>query len=362
LLTKYPLDSTFLLYGSYGYTGSLIAELAVKRGMRPILAGRDAERLKFQASQLNLEYRPLSLDDRSTLVGVIGDVPLVLNCAGPFQHTYQPVIEACLQSGKHYLDITGEIAVFEALATRDEEAVRAGVMMLPGIGFDVVPSDCLAAHLKRRLPDATSLTIAILGLGGGSSRGTLLTSIEGLPKQGVIRRDGKLMRVPLAGKTREIDFGRGPRTVLNIPWGDVSTAYYSTGIPNIETYMAFPKSFLRMVRILRPFTGLAGNPMVQRVLKNLVMKSPPGPTIEQRRVGLSRLWGEARNDAGQKAISLLETPNGYDLTAQTSLAAVERALSGDFKPGFQTPSMAYGADFILDFEGVKREDLIPAIQ
>jgi short subunit dehydrogenase-like uncharacterized protein len=230
-------------------------------------------------------------------------------------------------------------------------------MVLPGIGFDVVPSDCLAAHLKQRLPDARYLTLAILGLGGGSSRGTLLTSIEGLPKQGVVRRDGKLIRVPLAGKTREIDFGRGPRTVLNIPWGDVSTGYYSTGIPNIETYMAFPKSFLRMVRILRLFTGLAGNPLVQGVLKNLVMKSAPGPTAEQRRAGHSRLWGEARNDSGERVISLLETPNGYDLTALTALAAVERVLRGEFKPGFQTPSMAYGADFILEFEGVKREEL-----
>jgi short subunit dehydrogenase-like uncharacterized protein len=356
------LANPFLLYGSYGYTGSLIAELAVRRGMRPILSGRDAERLKRQAGQLNFEYRVLSLDDQKSLESVLGEVPLVLNCAGPFQRTYRPVVEACLKLGRHYLDITGEIQVFEALAARNEEARRAGVMVLPGVGFDVVPTDCLAAHLKKRLPDATSLTLAILGLGGGSSRGTLLTSVEGLSKQGVIRRDGKLRGVPLAGKRREIDFGSGPRTVLNIPWGDVSTAYYSTGIPNIETFMAFPKSFLRIVRILRPFRGLAGNPVVQSILKNLVMRLPPGPTIEQRQVGHSRLWGEARNDAGQKVISRLETPNGYDLTAQTALAAVERVQRGEFKPGFQTPAMAYGADFILEFESVKREDLKPVIQ
>ena len=169
-------------------------------------------------------------------------VPLVLNCAGPFRHTYKPVVEACLRMGRHYLDITGEIQVFEELAARDYEARQAGVMLLPGIGFDVVPTDCLAAHLKQRLPDASILTLAISTSGGGILGGTLLTTIEGLPGKGMVRRDGKLTQVPLFEKRRTVDFGRGPWTAINIPWGDVSTAYYSTGIPNIENYIALPKS------------------------------------------------------------------------------------------------------------------------
>ncbi len=351
------MTQQFLLYGSYGYTGSLIAEQAVRRGMQPILCGRDIACLKAQANPLGLEYRPFSLDDSKVMDLALKETPLVLNCAGPFQHTYKPVIEACLRTGRHYLDITGEIAVFEALAAQDAQARKAGVMLLPGMGFDVVPSDCLAAHLKRRLPEATQLTLAIGSLGGGISRGTLLTTIEGLLGTGVVRMEGKIVRVPFLGKTRQIDFGRGPRMAVNIPWGDVSTAYYSTGIKNIETYMVLPRSVSRLALILRQLSGLLSLKIIQGFLRRQVMKRPPGPSDEQRRQARVRLWGEARDETGKRAVSRLETPDGYDLTVETALRAVERVLAGDFIPGFQTPSLAYGADFILEFEGVHREDL-----
>jgi short subunit dehydrogenase-like uncharacterized protein len=259
--------------------------------------------------------------------------------------------------GRHYLDITGEILVFEAIASRDIEARQTGIMLLPGVGFDVVPSDCLAAHLNRRLQNATHLTLAISMSGGGSSRGTALSAIEGLPRQGAVRKEGKLVQVPLLWKTHEIDFGRGLRTAMNIPWGDVSTAYYSTGIPNIETYMVLPKSVLRIAPLLGRFAGLSKLPLIQRILRQQVMKMAPGPTVEARRLGRSRLWGEASDDHGHNVIARLETPDGYNLTAETALTAVERVLAGDFKPGFQTPSLAYGADFILEFNGVTREDI-----
>ena len=352
------MTTPFLLYGSYGYTGSLIADLAVKHGMKPMLSGRDAVRLKAQAETLGLEYHPFSLEERPALEAALREVPLVLNCAGPFCRTFQPMTDACLMLGRHYLDITGEIMVFESLARRNGEARNAGVMLLPGIGFDVVPSDCLAMHLKGRLPDATHLTVAIKGSGGGFSRGTALSAIEHLPHQGAVRKDGKLVQVPLFAKTRQIDFGGGPRTAVSFPWGDVSTAFYSTGIPNIEEYMVFQKSFVRMLRLLRPFIGLAAKPFMQRWLKQRVMKLPPGPSGEARRLGRSRLWGEVTDQQGEHAVSRMETPDGYTLTAETALAAVERVIAGDYKTGFQTPALAYGADFILEFDGVRREEII----
>jgi short subunit dehydrogenase-like uncharacterized protein len=351
------VTTPFLLYGSYGYTGTLIAEQAVKRGMHPILSGRDLMRLKSQADTLGLEYRPISLDDPGALDAALKEVHLVLNCAGPFVHTYKPVVDACLRMSRQYLDITGEILVFEALVSRNNEARRAGVMLLPGVGFDVVPSDCLASHLKQRMPGATHLILAIKMSGGRASRGTILSAIEHLPYQGAIRKDGKLIQVPFLWKNHEIDFGGGPRTAMNIPWGDVSTAYYSTGIPNIETYMVFPESVFRMRRFLRPLIGLTTQPVVQRLLRQSVLKSPAGPSAEARRLSRSRLWGEASDDLGRHFITRMETPDGYDLTVETALAAVERVLAGDYKPGFQTPSLAYGADFILQFAGVRREDL-----
>jgi short subunit dehydrogenase-like uncharacterized protein len=98
----------------------------------------------------------------------------VLCAAGPFSATSRPVADACLRNRVHYLDITGEIDVFEALAARDAEAKARGIMLLPGVGFDVAPSDCLAAHLKRRLPDANDLR-PYLSLRANTSRGTAKT-------------------------------------------------------------------------------------------------------------------------------------------------------------------------------------------
>ena len=287
------MTQQFLIYGSYGYTGSLIVEQAVKRGMQPILCGRDAVRLKAQADALGLGYRSVLLDDPEALEVALKEAPLVLNCAGPFLHTYKPIMEACLRTGRHYLDITGEIAVFEALAAQDTAARQAGVMLLPGIGFDVVPTDCLAAHLKQRLPEATHLTLALGGLGAGYSHGTLLTSIQGLSGKGVVRKEGKLVQVPILWKTRQVDFGAGLRTAINIPWGDVSTAYYSTGIKNIETYIVLPKAVLRIAPIIRRMGGLLQLGFIQRFLRYLVMRMPAGPTAEERQQARSRVWGEA---------------------------------------------------------------------
>ena len=156
---------TFLLYGANGYTGQLIAREAVVRGQRPILAGRNAEAVTALARQLGLEHRIFSLDDAAATCAGLEGVTAVLHCAGPFAHTARPMIDACLEARVHYLDITGEISVFEMAAVRDTEAMAAGVMLLPGAGFDVVPSDCLALHLHRRLPTATHLALAFHGIG-----------------------------------------------------------------------------------------------------------------------------------------------------------------------------------------------------
>ena len=350
------MTSGFLLYGSYGYTGALMARLAVERGLRPILAGRDRDKIERQATQLGLEHRIFALDDSVAMDAALKDVSVALHCAGPFSRTSKPMADACLRAGAHYLDITGEVEVFEALAARDAEARAAGVMLLPGAGFDVVPSDCLAAHLKRRLPAATRLALGIQG-GGRVSHGTATTVVENINRGGLIRRDGKLAPVPAAWKTRSIDFGRGPARAVTIPWGDVSTAFYSTGIPNIEVYMQAPTSLRLMMKASRYLGWLLGSRAVQGFLKRRIKKQPAGPTDEERRRGESLVWGEVEDESGQKKVSRIRCPEGYTLTALTALAIVERVLAGEIESGFKTPSLAYGADFITEIKGVTREDL-----
>lgn len=349
----------FLIYGAYGYTGQLIVEQAVQQGLKPLLAGRDEARLQALATRYNLEYRAFALENRAALEAALQEVEAVLHCAGPFVHTFRPMATACLQTHRHYMDISGEIEEFEALAALDAQAQEAGITLLPGAGFDVVPSDCLSAHLKKRLPSATQLRLFIRGVGAGFSRGTAKSAIENLHRQGRVRQNGKIVSVPPAWKVRNIDFGRGPVPTVTVGWGDVSTAYYSTGIPNIETYMAFPRRAIDFLYVSRLLGPLLYTRPAKKLLKWAVdTLLPPGPSAQQRQKGLAILVGEASNPQGERVVSRLQTPEGYAFTAQTSLAIAQRILAGDFQPGFQTPSRLFGPDFILQFEGVERVDLV----
>lgn len=348
--------SSFLLYGANGYTGNLIAKLALERGLRPILGGRNSDKLEPLANQLSLEYRAFALDDDAAIDAALADVAVVLHCAGPFSRTSSPMVVGCLRTKTHYLDITGEVAVFEAIASLDTQAKAAGVMLLSGVGFDVVPSDCLAAHLKARLPSATKLALAFQAL-GRISRGTATTMVEAQNSRGLVRRGGVLTPVPAAWQTRLIDFGQGTVEAVSIPWGDVSTAYYSTGIPDIEVYAAFPTA-TRIGMIATRYLGwLLGLPPVQDFQKRLIQNQPPGPTEAERAQGKSLLWGEVADNSGNHVVSRLQCPEGYTLTALTAVAIVQKVLAGQVAVGFQTPSLVYGADFILEIEGVVRQDL-----
>jgi short subunit dehydrogenase-like uncharacterized protein len=345
----------FLVYGANGYTGSLLAREAVSRGHRAVLAGRDAAAVAVLGRNLRLEHRAFALDNPTAVRDAVRGVTAVLHCAGPFAHTSRPMADACLREGVHYLDITGEVAVFEALAARDAEARAAGVLLLPGVGFDVVPSDCLAAHLQRRLPSATRLALGLLAL-GKRSRGTATTMLESLPHGGLVRRGGVLTRVPTAWKTRAIDFGSGMVQAITIPWGDVATAYHSTGIPDIEVYLAAPLALRLAAHASRYLGALLGTCPVQRLLKKWIQAGPPGPTERERARGQTVLWGEVTDAAGRRAVARLRGPEAYTFTVRAALAVVERVLAGAAPAGFQTPSAAYGADFVLSLEGVARDD------
>lgn len=341
----------WMIYGANGYTARLTAAEAVRRGLTPVLAGRNAAAVQLIAAELGLESRIFSLEQPAVVAESIRDCRLVLHCAGPFSATSQPMIAACLSAGVHYLDITGEISVFANAHQHAEQARRADVVLLPGAGFDVVPSDCLASSLVQALPAATHLVLAFEA-GGGPSPGTARTSVEGLGKGGAVRQDGKLTAVPLAYKSRQIPFAHASRTAMTIPWGDVYTAYVSTGIGNIEVYMSVAPATIRRLRRIRWLQPLLGTDWVQNFLKKRIGRSVKGPSDDRRKSTACQLWAEVRSSDGRRVSATMTTPNGYDLTATASLGIVEHLLSHDVEGGFYTPSLLMGADYATSLPGV----------
>lgn len=338
------MNKKWMIYGANGYTGRLIVKEAQKRGMRPILAGRNREEIEFMATETGFDGRVFDLDDKAITIEGLKGVSLVLHCAGPFSATSQQMIEACLETHCHYLDITGEIGVFANAHQQSDEASRADVVLIPGVGFDVVPTDCLAATLVNMLPAATSMTLAFKS-NGSMSPGTAKTSIEGLAGGGCIRKDGKLKWVPLAWKSREIRFASGKRFAMTIPWGDVFTAYISTGVPDIEVYMAAsPSTVLRMKR-MRMMKPLLSMQWIQNMMKRRVEKSVTGPVEGERDNSSMELWGEAISADGRSVSATMMTPDGYDVTVMASLGIVEYLLENDVEGGFYTPSLLMGADY-----------------
>ncbi len=348
------MTSTWMIYGANGYTGELAAREAAARGLGPILAGRNREAIEGLARELSLPSRIFSLDNPDETRRALEGVTAVLHCAGPFIRTSAAMVAACLASGASYLDITGEIQVFETVLAQGDAARQAGVALLPGVGFDVVPSDCLAARLAAALPDAVELALAFASDGGTYSRGTLKTMIENLPHAGALRRNGRIIPVPVAHDVREIDFGGrfGRRWTVTIPWGDVATAFHSTGIPNIRVYTGAPRSSIRRMRRMAPLLPLAAWKPFKKLLQAWVGKTVTGPSAEVRQTARTYLWGEARSAAGHTATGTLDVPEAYHFTAVSAVECVHRVLEGKVPAGAWTPSQAFGKDFVGELPGV----------
>jgi short subunit dehydrogenase-like uncharacterized protein len=340
----------WLIYGATGYTGRLIAEKAVAQGLKPVLGGR-SHAVRALATSLGLAARVFDLVDAPATKAALAGVSLVLNCAGPFSATAAAMMSACLAAGAHYLDITGEISVFEHGATLDAAARQAGIVICPGVGFDVVPTDCVALALKHALPDASELA---LGFDSRSplSPGTAKTMVEGMGEGGFVRRGGNITPVPLAYRVLRVDFGFGEKTAMTIPWGDVATAFHTTGIPNIECYIACPAKLARGTRRLNWIRPLLRQHWLQALLKRRIERKVSGPDEAVRASLRTAVWGEARNPTGEVVVARIETANGYSLTVDSALAVTLRLLGeATVAGGYYTPARLCGSELVEQLPG-----------
>ena len=355
-----------MIYGAYGYTGELIARQAIARGHRPILAGRRRDAVEKLGRELDLPSVCVSLEDSAVLEHALAQVEVVCHAAGPFIHTSAPLVNACLAAQTHYVDITGEISVFRDVFARHAEAQQRGVALLPGVGFDVVPSDCLGRFVADAVPGATELLIAFAAL-GRPSVGTAKASFEGALRGNFVRRGGELVEIAWGEGVRDVRFSDRQRSVLPIPWGDLETAFRTTGIPNITTLMAVPESAARLLSLARPVTqsfmpklmaGL-GSTGVRELVLSAIDRVVKNPDARARQAGRAYLWARA-TDGGSAREAWLETIDGYAFTAESAVLAMEKIVAQ--KPvGALTPAGAFGADFVLEISGTVRHERMPVI-
>lgn len=347
------MSPRLLVYGANGYTGELIARMAAHRGLAPVLAGRSKEAVAALAGELGCESRVFGLGDPARVAANLDGCGVVIHCAGPFSATAAPMIEACIGAGVNYADITGEIEVFEHAWRQDAKARAAGVVLCPGAGFDVVPTDCLALTLSDALPGAVKLS---LGFDSRSplSRGTAATSIESLGRGSCVRERGELRRIPLGSRARRIDFGAGEKLATAIPWGDVSTAYRTTGILNIEVYIPVSPKALANLKRLGRLGWLLRRRSVQSFLKARASKRAAGPDAAAREATPVHVWGEAVDVAGRRATARVVVPNGYTLTQDAAVAIAERLRAGGAPTGFTTPARLMGKEFVTTLPGASK--------
>lgn len=345
-----------LIYGAAGYSGRLIVRRAIERGLRPIVAGRNPQAIAGLAAAHGLEWREARIEEPASLRALMESVAVLVNAAGPFSATADPMIEACMEAGAHYLDITGEATTIESTVKWHGAAVRRGVMLMPAAGFDVVASDCLAAYVARALPEATSLKIGF-DKSDATSLGSLKTTLDMGGKGVLVRREGRLIRIPPGLLTHCFDYGYGPQLSCAVNLGDVSSAFYSTGISNIEAFMRASIQVWGATTANRWWGGVLGTPAWQAFMKAQMQAFSRDPSPEALRMGWGVLVAEAADAQGRCVRSRMKTCDVYWFTALSVVAVAEKTMAGEFQPGFQTPSQVYGLDFALSFGGALREDI-----
>jgi short subunit dehydrogenase-like uncharacterized protein len=323
---------SWMIYGAAGYTGALIAQHARERGHQPVLAGRSAPAVAALAEQLGLEHRELSLDDPAALSAALDGVDLALNAAGPFLHTAAPLAEACLRSGVHYLDIGNELQAFRALYDMDQRARQAGVTIIPGVGFGVIATNCLARYVSDAVGGAAILEVASRAAVAQAGPGVAASRSENMPFGGWIRRAGHLESLPLGSGIITITFPDGPCNIMPLPTGDLEAAFQATGAADITAYAAVP-----------------GAPSPQAA------DTDAGGLPAYRSFG----WARATSPDGATAEAWLQTGESYAFTAAASIRAVEETLARS-PSGAVSPAAAFGADFALTIPGTSRTDTIPA--
>lgn len=350
-------ERNWLLYGAYGFTGQLIAERAFRESLPPpTLAGRSATRLEPLARRYSFPFSVFSLDDRAELRHHLEGYKLVVLAAGPFTRTAKQVMEACLEVGCDYLDITGEIQVFEYLYSLHERALRRGITMVSGMGFDCVPTDCLAKEVCDLLPKVSALELCVYGVGKPSG-GTVASLLGVFKDRGFLKRkEDRLVSIPWGEGGRWFELGRKTLWAIPVPLADLVSARRSTGVTTITTYAALPPAYATFFRWLSPLLRLGVKlPGVLSLLQSGARVFSTPPSAEERQHTESWVLARAQGE-GSEVTRVLRTLEGYEFTAEAVVKGVKEFLTRreSIPPGALTPAQALGKEFVYTIPGTVR--------
>jgi short subunit dehydrogenase-like uncharacterized protein len=339
---------TIVLYGATGYTGRLVTEELARRGLDHVLSGRDPDKL---ARLRGAPVRAARLDDDRALRELLEGASVVINCAGPFTLAGDALVRAAIATRTHYVDSTGEQAFIRMVFDRHGgTAERAGVALLPALGFDYAPGDCIARLAGAAIEPLDELVLAYAMEGFGMTRGTLKSALEGMAGSEVVYEEESWRAAPGGIYKARFDFPEpiGRQAMSRFPSGEVITVPHHTRTRKVTSLLTTSTAapFAAAAPLL-PYTlpalGLALRTPVRGLLNRAIGLLPEGPKEEARRAAEFTVVAVARGRDGRERRGVLRGSDVYGTTAVTLTHAAELVSA----PGFDRAG-ALGAAAAFD--------------
>ena len=354
-------EPALVIIGATGYTGRLVAHEAAGSTAPVILAARDPEKLAAIAEQVGIATtQQVDVTDEASLERLIRPGDAVINTAGPFTELGEPVIEACIAAGAHYVDITGEQPFMRAMHHKYHvPALRAEVAVVNAMAFEYALGDCAVAvtaeGLRRPL---RSLDVIYAWGGAASSRGTRRTVLRMLGTRGWVRRDGGFYpQAPGSGhRTTRLASGKKLHAVA-FGAGEVVTAPRYLEVDDACGWMVMGSLSARVVPILAPALPVAV-PLLRPLLERAVTRKPdPTPEDRQESGFTIRVELEAADDTRRAAEVHGSDP--YGITATAAVQGALRAMNPEAPAGVLAPSQLVDPRSFLDSLAPRDVRLVP---
>jgi short subunit dehydrogenase-like uncharacterized protein len=351
---------TIVLYGATGYTGRLVVDELERRGLDYVLSGRDEAKLARLAGDRGAEARAVALDDEPALRELFADASVVISCAGPFTLAGDALVRAAIDTGTHYVDSTGEQPFIKMVFDNHGAAAeRTGVALVPALGFDYAPGDCIAGLAARGHEPLEEVVLAYAVRGFGMSRGTMRSALEIAKGGDVVYTDGDWRPTPFGVFRANFDFPEpiGRQVMSRYPSGEVVTVPHHTRTRRVVSMitartLAPHPTLAPILPYTLPAAALTLRTPLRGVLNRAIGALPEGPAEAERRSAEFTIVAVARGEDGAERRGVVRGSDMYGLTAVTLVHGAELMSSPGYdRAGALGPAAAYDPEAFLNFLG-----------